>query len=235
MGLPILRRDLNPFDQLMAGCDLLSIFNSFSIRFPDRILLCFPKAVIGGFELPDFDFSESRVGAPGVGDETICSLVVRMGAQNSLAVADEYFDQVFVDEDAKFEILSLRKIRDGEWRLGRAQPDCRGLRVNGDGQTFIFAVGEEQDPKSFALSLIAVDGDADFPCVPVELRDRLDCATAAGLPSRRSGYTVENDGIVPQGLQFPQRTDAERAVVREAATGLISGSGADRECIARPT
>ena len=186
------------------------------IRFPDAIVPGFDVTFVGGFHSPDFDFRDRGGGAAGAGIETARSPPVHVRCHDGLAIVGKDFDQVLVDEDAQLHILPRGQIGDGEGCFGTADAECAAVRLQVDGQAFVFLIGKESECESVLLGLSAINRDSDLEGVAVEVRETLRGFTACRPRCRRNIDVFVGNESVSQRLQFAQGLYAQTTVVTQA-------------------
>src|SRR3954465_2568152 len=92
----------------------------FCRGLPDAIFLRFAEAEVRRLDAPDFHGLQRGGGADGEGFEVEFVFVFGVSPDERLAVVDEDFDEVFVDEDAQIEVSAGGQAGEGEWGLGGA-------------------------------------------------------------------------------------------------------------------
>lgn len=196
------------------------------VWLPEVIFLGIAEALVGGFELPDFDLFEGGGGTDGEGGDSGFATIIGEFGEDGLAVVDEDLDEKFIDEDAEFDVFAFGEIGDGEGGFGVAEAERAGFWAEDDGESTAFGIGEKVEAEEFTIGLIAGDGDADFGGVAVETSDLF----AGGDGGEEIGFgsidddIIEDRGVVAEGFEFAERFDAERVIFGEAK---FAGEGLD--------
>jgi len=196
------------------------------VWLPEVIFLGIAKALVGGFELPDFDLFEGGGGADGEGGDSGFASVIGEFGEDGLAVVDEDLDEEFIDEDAEFDVFAFGEIGNGEGGFGVSEAERARFWAEDDGESPAFGIGEEVEAEKFTIGLIAGDGDADFGGVAVETSDLF----AGGDGGEEIGFgSIENDiiedrGIVAERFEFAEGFDAEGVIFIKAE---FAGEGLD--------
>ena len=139
---------------------------SVNNRRPDTVLAGLKKTLICRLYPPNLDFADIHwaiVSSP----ETICfqpiaSQVIHAHGQRRLATVGENFNEIFIDKDPQFYILSFRKACHRERGLGLTNTHGAGLGPDEYWQPFISLTRKQLEPKTFALRFSPIDGDAQL-------------------------------------------------------------------------
>ena len=77
---------------------------------PDTIFSRLEKSLIRRLQFPNFDLPNRCRVAVGVGVQTVGTVIIHVGAHDSLPVIGKNLDKVFVNKDAQLNVFAFGKI-----------------------------------------------------------------------------------------------------------------------------